>query len=107
MFTIETAKLFPLVYSISSTSSSAAASQGISSPKATNPSSARNSPDEEQTNTSEDSLDVKFVSVDMKRETMVFVNHRGNVLVYKFSQLQPDHERPNVRNLKIIQIFLM
>ncbi len=41
-------------------------------------------------------LDVKFLSVNMMDETLVFVNHRGNVLVYKFSQLQPAYEVANV-----------
>ena len=45
---------------------------------------------------SDKQLDVKFLSVNMMDETLVFVNHRGNVLIYKFSQLQPAYEIANV-----------
>lgn len=37
--------------------------------------------------------DVKFVNINMEQQTIVFVNRRGNVLVFKLC-LQPPHESP-------------
>ena len=85
MFTIETAQLFPLNYQ---------------SPSQDQPLSKRDTDEEPKSKgaslvDSERELDVKFVSVNMEEETVVLVNHRGNVLVYKLG-LQPPHESPRV-----------
>ena len=41
--------------------------------------------------------DVKFVNINMEQQTIVFVNRRGNVLVFKLC-LQPPHESPKVQH---------
>ncbi len=97
LFTIETAKLFPLNYSCPSkqpTSIDIASST------------------EEEVKSKEDvgaisELDVKFLTMNMKEETIVFINNRGNVLIYNFGQLQPDHEQATVRFSRIIIIIII
>ena len=92
LFTIETAKLFPLNYSCPSKQSSITdVSSSTEEPEAEvqrKPGAGASGP--------KDQLDVKFLIVNMKEETIVFVNYRGNVLIYNFGQLQPDHEQPTV-----------